>query len=51
MLGIPLRYLLKHPVISVADLAADPVEIWTTSADLRIANTAVVKDSMPIRVR
>jgi hypothetical protein len=30
MLGIPLRYLLKHPVTGIADLAADPIEIWTT---------------------
>jgi hypothetical protein len=30
MLGIPLRYLLKHPVTGIADLAADPVETWTT---------------------
>jgi hypothetical protein len=30
MLGIPLRYLLKHPVTGIADLIADPVEIWTT---------------------
>ena len=30
MLGIPLRYLLKHPVIAVADLAADPLQVWTT---------------------
>src|SRR5277367_553403 len=30
MLGIPLRYLLQHPVSGVMDLAADPVEVWTT---------------------
>jgi hypothetical protein len=30
MLGIPLRYLLKHPVSGIADLAADPLEIWNT---------------------
>jgi methyltransferase family protein len=30
MLGIPLRYLLKHPLAAAADLAADPLEIWTT---------------------
>ena len=30
MLGIPLRYLLKHPVTGVADLVADPIETWTT---------------------
>jgi hypothetical protein len=33
MLGIPLRYLLKHPVNAAADLAADPLEIWTTICD------------------
>jgi hypothetical protein len=33
MLGIPLRYLLKHPVTGAADLAADPLEIWTTIVD------------------
>src|SRR2546426_3423092 len=37
MLGIPLRYLLKHPVIGVADLAADPLEIWTTMLDTYVA--------------
>ena len=31
MLGISLRYLLKHPVIGIADLAADPIEIWCGS--------------------
>jgi hypothetical protein len=30
MLGIPLHYLLKHPVTGVADLLADPIEAWTT---------------------
>jgi hypothetical protein len=30
MLGIPLRYLLTHPVIGVADLLVDPIEAWTT---------------------
>jgi hypothetical protein len=30
MLGIPLRYLLKHPLTGIADLAADPIETWTT---------------------
>ncbi len=30
MLGIPTRYLLKHPVTGVADLLADPIETWTT---------------------
>jgi len=30
MLGLPLRDWLKHPVIALADIAADPVEIWMT---------------------
>jgi len=30
MFGIPLRYLLKHPVSGVMDLAADPLEALTT---------------------
>ncbi len=37
MMGIPLRYLLKHPVTGVADLAADPVETWTTVIESYVA--------------
>ena len=37
MLGIPLRYLLKHPVTGVADLVADPLETWTTMLDSYVA--------------
>jgi hypothetical protein len=37
MLGLPLRYWLKHPAIGVADLASDPQEIWTTIQDSYIA--------------
>jgi hypothetical protein len=37
MLGIPLRYLLRNPVSAVADLAADPLEIWTTIHDAYVA--------------
>lgn len=37
MLGIPIRYLLKHPVTGVADLVADPSEIWTTILDTYVA--------------
>ncbi|WP_158750836.1 class I SAM-dependent methyltransferase [Acidobacterium sp. S8] len=37
MLGIPLRYLVKHPVSGVADLAADPLQIWTTVHDTYVA--------------
>jgi len=33
MLGIPLRYLLRHPISGVADLAADPRQVWTTVRD------------------
>jgi len=33
MLGIPLRYLLKHPIATVADLAADPRQAWATMQD------------------
>lgn len=36
MLGIPLRYLLKHPTVGVADLAADPLQIWTTIQDVYV---------------
>jgi hypothetical protein len=37
MLGIPLRYILKHPIIGTADLVADPLEIWTTIHDSYVA--------------
>lgn len=37
MLGIPLRYLLKHPVAGLADLAADPLQVWTTIQDTYVA--------------
>jgi len=33
MLGIPVRYFLKHPVVTVADVAADPVQLWMTIQD------------------
>jgi hypothetical protein len=33
MLGVPLRYVLKHPTAAVADLVADPVELCTTIID------------------
>jgi hypothetical protein len=35
MLGIPLRYLLKHP-LAVGDLLANPVETWTKIRDVYI---------------
>ena len=37
MLGIPLRYLLKHP-LSAADLAADPLEVLTRARDVYVAD-------------
>jgi hypothetical protein len=33
MLGLPLRYWLKHPTTAVVDLASDPLEILTTIQD------------------
>ena len=33
MLGIPVRYFLKHPVTTVADVAADPLQLWMTIQD------------------
>jgi hypothetical protein len=33
MLGIPLRYLLKHPVTGIADVVADPIEILNIIRD------------------
>jgi hypothetical protein len=36
MLGVPLRYLLKHP-LAVADLAADPLQLWTNARDIYVA--------------
>jgi len=42
MLGIPLRYLLKHPVMGVADLVADlagdPLQFWMTAQDVYVAD-------------
>jgi hypothetical protein len=37
MLGIPLRYLLKHPIAGVADLAADPRQVLSTMQDYYVA--------------
>ena len=33
MLGIPVRHFLKHPVTTVADIAADPLQLWMTIQD------------------
>jgi hypothetical protein len=37
MLGIPLRYLLTHPLMAAKDLAGDPLEIWTWIRDTYVA--------------
>ena len=33
MLGLPMRYFLKHPVTAVAYLAEDPLQVWMTVRD------------------
>ena len=34
MLGIPVRYFFKHPVTSLADVAAgDPLQLWMKIQD------------------
>jgi hypothetical protein len=33
MLGIPVRNFLKHPITTVAELAADPLQLWMTIQD------------------
>jgi hypothetical protein len=35
MLGIPVRYLLTHPLAAL-NLAADPLQAWTTLVDLYV---------------
>jgi hypothetical protein len=47
MLGIPVRYLLKHPIIAVADLAADPLQIWTTIQDAYVAEREQSRPQCP----
>jgi hypothetical protein len=37
MLGVPLRYWLKHPAIAISEIAADPLEIWTTIQENYVA--------------
>ena len=36
MLGIPIRYLLRHPP-AVVDLVANPLDVWTTVQDVYVA--------------
>lgn len=38
MLGIPLRYLIKHPISGVTDIAADPLQIISTAQDVYLAD-------------
>jgi len=33
MLGIPVRHFFKHPVTTIADIAADPLQLWMTIQD------------------
>jgi hypothetical protein len=47
MLGIPLRYVLKHPLSATADLAADPLEILTTVQDAYIAEREQQRPQCP----
>src|SRR6266478_4099119 len=37
MLGLPLHYLLKNPVVGMAILATEPREVWTTVRETYIA--------------
>jgi|SRR5271165_697482 len=38
MLGLPVRYWLKHPLACVADLVTDPLEIWMLGQDMYVEN-------------
>jgi hypothetical protein len=49
MLGIPLRYVMKHPLSAAADLAADPLEILTTIHDAYIAEREQRRPQCPYR--
>jgi Methyltransferase domain len=46
MLGLPLRYLLKHPA-AIADLAADPIQVWSTACDVYVAQREQRKPHCP----
>ncbi|MGH7484024.1 MAG: hypothetical protein ACREMY_00285, partial [bacterium] len=37
MLGLPLHYLLKHPAVGMAVLAANPLELWTRVKETYLA--------------
>lgn len=38
MLGLPLRYFLKHPLSGVTYVASDPIQIWMTVHDQYVAD-------------
>jgi hypothetical protein len=46
LLGIPLRYLARHP-LSVADLAVDPVQVWMNLVDVYVAERELRKPQCP----
>jgi hypothetical protein len=50
MLGIPLRYMLKHPVTGLADLVADPIEICTTMIDTYVAGREQRRPQCPYEI-
>src|SRR5208282_4277913 len=33
MLGMPIRYFFKHPILTTAEIAADPLQLWLTIRD------------------
>jgi hypothetical protein len=37
MLGLPLRYFLRHPARAVAAIASEPLEVWTTLQESYVA--------------
>jgi hypothetical protein len=47
MFGIPLRYMLKHPVVALKDLAEDPLEIWTTIRETYVAERELRRPQCP----
>lgn len=46
MLGIPVRYLARHP-LSVAELAIDPVELWMNMVDVYVAERELRRAPCP----
>lgn len=48
MLGIPLRYLARHP-LSVAELAVDPVEVWMNIVDVYVAEREQRRPQCPYK--